>query len=139
VVPAATNVLSGTTFDNGTAGTATLPPANRVRAGLAYGAGGTSLLGTVVEASPSDVRFGVQYGAGGTEFTGTYAGGGSYPTADEIAAAVVGRPEFIDIWAEAAGDATGLDAASKTFMIPGTNTPRLNASMSGGGRAVSRA
>jgi hypothetical protein len=116
VVPAAATVLIGTTYDNGTAGTVTQP-------------------------ATGDVRSGTTYGAGGNQFTGTLdvGGGGSYPTADEIAEAVVSRPEFIDIWAEAAGDATGLDAASKTFMIPGTNTPRLNASMSGGGRAVSRA
>ena len=38
----------------------------------------------------SDVRLGVTYGPTGTEYTGTMAeGGGSYPTAESIAAAVV--------------------------------------------------
>ena len=38
----------------------------------------------------SDVRLGVIYGPTGTEYTGTMAeGGGSYPTAESIAAAVV--------------------------------------------------
>ena len=39
---------------------------------------------------PADVRLGVQYGPTGTEYTGTMAeGGGTYPTAESIAAAVV--------------------------------------------------
>ena len=38
----------------------------------------------------SDVRLGVTYGPTGTEYTGTMAeGGGSYPTAESIAAAVL--------------------------------------------------
>ena len=38
----------------------------------------------------SDVRLGVIYGPTGTEYTGTMAeGGGTYPTAESIAAAVV--------------------------------------------------
>lgn len=38
----------------------------------------------------SDVRIGVTYGPTGTEYTGTMAeGGGTYPTAESIAAAVV--------------------------------------------------
>ena len=38
----------------------------------------------------SDVRLGVTYGPTGAEYTGTMAeGGGSYPTADQIAAAVL--------------------------------------------------
>ena len=38
----------------------------------------------------SDVRLGVTYGHTGTEYTGTMAeGGGSYPTAESIAAAVL--------------------------------------------------
>ena len=39
--------------------------------------------------SESDVRFGVQYGPTGTEYTGAMVGGGSYPTADQIAGAVI--------------------------------------------------
>ena len=38
----------------------------------------------------SDVRLGVTYGPTGAEYTGTMAeGGGSYPTADQIASAVL--------------------------------------------------
>ena len=38
----------------------------------------------------SDVRLGVTYGPTGAEYTGTMAeGGGSYPTAESIAAAVL--------------------------------------------------
>ena len=38
----------------------------------------------------SDVRLGVTYGPTGAEYTGTMAeGGGSYPTADQIATAVL--------------------------------------------------
>ena len=38
----------------------------------------------------SDVRLGVIYGPTGTEYTGTMAeGGGTYPTAESIAAAVL--------------------------------------------------
>ena len=38
----------------------------------------------------SDVRLGVTYGPTGAEYTGTMAeGGGTYPTAESIAAAVV--------------------------------------------------
>ena len=38
----------------------------------------------------SDVRLGVTYGPTGAEYTGTMAeGGGSYPTAEQIAAAVL--------------------------------------------------
>ena len=38
----------------------------------------------------SDVRIGVTYGPTGTEYTGTMAeGGGTYPTAESIAAAVL--------------------------------------------------
>lgn len=39
---------------------------------------------------PADVRLGTMYGPTGTEYTGTMAeGGGSYPTAEQIAAAVL--------------------------------------------------
>lgn len=50
--------------------------------------GGTG--GVVVWPLSSDVRLGVIYGPTGTEYTGTMAeGGGTYPTAESIAAAVV--------------------------------------------------
>ena len=50
--------------------------------------GGTG--GVVVWPLSSDVRIGVTYGPTGAEYTGTMAeGGGTYPTAESIAAAVV--------------------------------------------------
>ena len=46
--------------------------------------------GVVVWPLSSDVRLGVTYGPTGAEYTGTMAeGGGTYPTAESIAAAVV--------------------------------------------------
>ena len=46
--------------------------------------------GVVVWPLSSDVRLGVIYGPTGTEYTGTMAeGGGTYPTAESIAAAVL--------------------------------------------------
>ena len=50
----------------------------------------------------SDVRLGVTYGPTGTEYTGTMAeGGGSYPTAESIAAAVVSALQGTTIPADA--------------------------------------
>lgn len=46
--------------------------------------------GVVVWPLSSDVRLGVTYGPTGAEYTGTMAeGGGTYPSAESIAAAVV--------------------------------------------------
>lgn len=47
-------------------------------------------VGSIIWPSESDVRLGVAYGPTGTEYTGTMAGGGgTYPTAESIAAAVL--------------------------------------------------
>ena len=52
----------------------------------------TENAGTETWPAESDVRLGVTYGPTGSEYTGTMAeGGGSYPTADQIAAAVVAQ------------------------------------------------
>jgi hypothetical protein len=81
VVPPAANVLSGTTFDyDATAGTATVPTAAQVLASVTgYGAGGTALAGTVVQASAGDVRAGTNYGPS-NGITGTCA----VPTASQV-------------------------------------------------------
>ena len=87
----------GTSIGAGTGGEATGQVFAVAEGGTGTGIGAGSGGGAVgvtagVETWPaeSDVRLGVTYGPTGTEYTGTMVdGAGSYPTADQIAAAVL--------------------------------------------------
>lgn len=89
----ATNNKTGTLNTGG--GPPDYPSQSDVRSGVAYA--DDSLTGNLILPAESDVRALVNYGAGGTEYTGTLNPGGSYPTADQIAAAVVATAEFVAV------------------------------------------
>ena len=88
VLVATSSFIAGSTIgeQNATALGVALTGLSILIAGTATGGTG----GVVVWPLSSDVRLGVIYGPTGTEYTGTMAeGGGTYPTAESIAAAVV--------------------------------------------------
>lgn len=88
-LPTASQVLTGVLVD-ATTGTVVLPTAGQVASGATFGPTG-SLTGTILLPTVGQVQTGVTFGPGGT-LTGTFAGGssGTYPTAAQIAAAVLG-------------------------------------------------
>ena len=67
----AANIKSGVTIA-GQAGNLTLPSAQDVELGVAYGSGGSERTGTYKAPLAHDVVESTRYGAGGTQFTGTF-------------------------------------------------------------------
>jgi hypothetical protein len=87
-VPSAANVLGGVNVD-ATTGTLTLPGAGYVStAAGAWGVGGSGSTGTRTDCPANAALSGTTYGAGGTSITGTMA----VPTAAQIAAAILVTP-----------------------------------------------
>lgn len=86
--PAVGNVLSGVTYNGGTAtGTLALPSAAQVLSGISFGAGGTQFTGTITLPTTAQVLSGVTFGAGGAS-TGTI----TLPTVNQVLTAVTFGP-----------------------------------------------